>query len=163
MKKILLLLSFGFLIGCTSLDSSMTTFNNYYVKMNLLNSEIDSTIPKFRPDYIYFSQYSPEVSKTFNSELSVFATNFRKYAGPQNIILITGYIDSTEKEREFYDLGKKRANEVKNILIKMGIPDTYIIINDLGGQEYITNNKTSMNKAKNRVVSIKVFKKIKKN
>lgn len=159
MKKLLILLSFGFLIGCTSLDTSMTTLNNYYVEMNLSNSEIDLTVPKFRPDYIYFSQYSPEVSKTFNSELLVFANNFKRYSNPQNAILITGYIDSTEKEREFNDLGKKRGNEVKNILIKMGIPDTCLIVRDLGGQQYLSDNKTIRNKAKNRAVSIKVLKK----
>lgn len=159
MKKLFLLLSLGFLMGCSTIDTSLTTLNNYYVEMSLQNAVVDLNIPKFRPDYIYFSQYNPEVSKTFNSELLIFANNFKKYANSQNIILLTGYIDSDEKSREFNDLGKKRANEVKNILIQMGIPETVLVVNDLGGKQYFNDNRTITDKAKNRAVSIKVFKK----
>lgn len=159
MKKLFLLLSLGFLMGCSTIDTSLTTLNNYYVEMSLQNAVVDLNIPKFRPDYIYFSQYNPEVSKTFNSELLIFANNFKKYANSQNVILLTGYIDSDEKSREFNDLGKKRANEVKNILIQMGIPETALVVNDLGGKQYFNDNRTITDKAKNRAVSVKVFKK----
>lgn len=157
MKK-LLIASLIFLSGCSTLDTTVTSINNYSTNFILKNYETDKRIPSFRPGYIFFGQYNPEVSETFYSELSLFARNFKKYSSPKNKILITGYIDIDEKNREFNTLGKKRAEEVKAILIRMGISTEYILINDMGGKKYFNSNKTIIDKAKNRCITIEVFK-----
>lgn len=160
MKKVFLLLSCVFLIGCSAIDTSLETLkNNYYLESVLQDSQIEFNVPKFTPNYIYFSLYNPEVSKTYNSELLIFANNFKKYSNSQNIILLTGYIDSDEKLREFNDLGKKRANEVKSILMQMGVSESVLLINDVGGKQYFNENKSVTDKAKNRSVSIIVLRK----
>lgn len=157
MKK-LLIASLIFLGGCSSLDNTVTSFGNYSTNFALRNYEIDKKIPSFRPGYIFFSPYKQEVSNTFYSELSFFAQNFKKYRNSKSKILITGYIDLDEKSKKNDTLGKKRAEEVRTILIRMGISKEYILVNDLGGKKYFNSNKSIIEKAKNRCVTIEVFK-----
>lgn len=170
MKKILLTISLIALGGCTSLDSTVTSFNNtvnyinnYSVNFILRNYEIDKKVPAFRPGCIYFAQYSPEVSETFYKELTYFASNFKKYRNPKSKILINGFVDLDEKNRGFDTLGKKRANEVRDILIRMGISIDYILVNDLGGKKYFNSNRNVIEKARNRCVTVQVFSEKKEN
>lgn len=156
--KVLLLIAVLFIGGCTGLDTSLATINNYAVSFILNDSEIDKDIPKFRPGAVYYGKYNPEISKTFHNELKIFSDNFKKYYTVANKILLSGYIDSDEKMRGFNNLGKKRAEEVMIVLMKLGIPKEVILLNDLGGKKYFNSNSTEIEKAKNRCVTIEVYK-----
>ena len=164
MKKILAMVALIFLEGCSSLDTAVTSINktftslnNYSVNFILSDYEIDQRIPAFRPGSIYFAQYSPEISETFHRELAYFAKNFKMYHNSRNKILINGFIDLDEKNRDFTTLGKKRANEVKESLINLGILEEYILTNDLGGKKYFNSNKNAVEKARNRCVTIEIY------
>lgn len=156
MKKILIILATFSLVGCTSLETLNSKLDESIAKASVK----DTSVPQFKREVISFAPYSADLSKTYFEELKSFAWQFKStyYYKPEHKILLKGYIDSLEQEKGFSNLGRQRANMIKDFLIAQGIDSSKILIYDLGGKEYMYSNKTTIGKAKNRSVKIEIVK-----
>lgn len=154
MKKLLGIILLSMMIGCTNLSSDYEKIS--FVQKISENYIIDLRIPKFKLERVTFAPYSADLSKTYYKELDNFIVNFKKYCSSTEILL-TGYIDSKEKEMGFDNLGKQRAMMIKNYMMEQGIPEKLIIVSDLGGVDYPFSNDTPIGKAKNRSVKIEAI------
>jgi len=156
MKKIILLLFTCFLVGCSNLD----TINNKLDEIKINSMVKDTTVPQFRLKSIKFAPYSAELSKTYYNDLIIFASSFNKNSvyNDEHKILIKGYIDSDENSKKFNNLGRQRAEMVKEYLINKNIPEEKIFIQNLSGKEYLESNNNVIGKAKNRSVVTEIVK-----
>lgn len=154
-KKILMALVTFTLIGCSSLEMLNNKLDEYIARTSIK----DTSVPQFKRERVSFGSYSANLSKTYIKELKSFSGQFKSpyYYTSEHKILLKGYIDSLEKEEGFSNLGKQRANMIKNFLISQGIDSNKIIIINFGGKEYLYSNKTAIGKAKNRSVKIEII------
>ncbi len=76
---------------------------------------------------------------------------------PGKKIEISGHTDSTGKRKYNFYFSRKRAEVVKNFLIKHGISPKRLTIRGAGTDEPIATNKTKAGRAKNRRVEFKVL------
>ena len=76
---------------------------------------------------------------------------------PDAVVQIIGHTDATGSDEYNLELGRKRAETVRNFFVAGGIPDDRIIIITRGESEPVADNRTSEGRAKNRraVVSLK--------
>ena len=71
-------------------------------------------------------------------------------------VLLTGHTDADGNQEYNYELGMKRANRVKDYLIKNGVSEDKIIVESVGKLEPLSDNTTEEGKQKNRTVEIEV-------
>lgn len=156
MKKILIILTTFSLVGCSNLEMLNNKLDESIVKISVK----DTSVPQFKREIISFAPYSADLSKTYFEELKNFAWQFKStyYYKSEHKILLKGYIDSLEQEKGFSNLGRQRANMIKDFLITQGVDSSKILIYDLGGKEYLHSNNTTIGKAKNRSVKIEIVK-----
>lgn len=76
---------------------------------------------------------------------------------PGRRIEISGHTDSTGGRKYNFYFSRKRAEVVRNFLIKHGISPTRLTIRGAGPDEPIATNKTRAGRAKNRRVEFKVL------
>ena len=72
-------------------------------------------------------------------------------------ILATGHTDSIGKASYNQKLSIRRAQAVKDYLIKLGIPSDRIFIDGKGATQPVASNKTSQGRARNRRVDVEVI------
>lgn len=72
-------------------------------------------------------------------------------------ILATGHTDSTGKASYNKKLSIRRAQAVKDYLVKLGIPSERIFIDGKGATQPVASNKTSQGRARNRRVDVEVI------
>jgi OOP family OmpA-OmpF porin len=72
-------------------------------------------------------------------------------------ILATGHTDSIGKASYNQKLSIRRAQAVKNYLVKLGIPSDRIFIDGKGATQPVASNKTSQGRARNRRVDVEVI------
>jgi OmpA-OmpF porin, OOP family len=75
---------------------------------------------------------------------------------PATHLTIEGHTDTTGGAPYNLRLSQQRANEVKNYLIKMGIPESRILAIGQGSNNPIANNKTKKGKSMNRRVEFRL-------
>jgi general secretion pathway protein A len=71
-------------------------------------------------------------------------------------ILITGYTDSTGPKSYNNGISKRRAETVKNYLLKKGVKLSKIIAVGLGAQDFVASNETASGRRLNRRVEIEL-------
>jgi OmpA-OmpF porin, OOP family len=72
-------------------------------------------------------------------------------------ILATGHTDSIGKASYNKKLSIRRAQAVKDYLVKLGIPSDRIFIEGKGATQPVASNKTSQGRARNRRVDVEVI------
>jgi OOP family OmpA-OmpF porin len=72
-------------------------------------------------------------------------------------ILATGHTDSIGKASYNQKLSIRRAQAVKDYLVKLGIPSDRIFIDGKGATQPVASNKTSQGRALNRRVDVEVI------
>jgi OOP family OmpA-OmpF porin len=72
-------------------------------------------------------------------------------------ILATGHTDSIGKASYNKKLSIRRAQAVKDYLVKLGIPSERIFIDGKGANQPVASNKTSQGRARNRRVDVEVI------
>jgi OOP family OmpA-OmpF porin len=76
-------------------------------------------------------------------------------AHPEVKVEVGGHSDSDGKESANLNLSTKRANSVRDYLLKKGVPADQMTAKGYGESQPIADNKTPEGKAKNRRVELK--------
>ncbi len=76
----------------------------------------------------------------------------------QNLkLVITGYADSKGSEPNNIIVGQRRADSVKDYLIKNGVPNADRISTvSMGSKQPVSSNKTAAGRAMNRRISLRL-------
>jgi len=74
-------------------------------------------------------------------------------------IYLTGHTDDRGPDNTNYNLGLKRANIIKDILVVKGISAKNIVVKSEGEKSPIASNSTAEGRSKNRRVELKIFNK----
>lgn len=100
-----------------------------------------------------FNKYTlkPASYKTLNALVKELKSN------PDMIIEVAGHTDNLGDDRFNMRLSQKRANAVKQYLVKHGISPNRIIAKGYGETQPITTNKTEIGRQRNRRVEIRVI------
>jgi OOP family OmpA-OmpF porin len=72
------------------------------------------------------------------------------------VVVIMGHTDYVGTDEYNYGLGLRRADAVRNELIRNGVPPERLVTNSSGEREPIADNSTSRGRARNRRVEIHV-------
>jgi outer membrane protein OmpA-like peptidoglycan-associated protein len=72
-------------------------------------------------------------------------------------IQLTGHTDSDGEEEYNMELGLKRANEYKDHLISLGVPEAQIEVSSKGESDPAVPNDTPENKQRNRRVTVQII------
>jgi len=114
---------------------------------------------KARKTLIHFPYNSTNAikNKVIISYLNQVAQKLQKH--PDLKLLLVGYTDNIGSDASNKILGMKRANRIKNRLLKKGIEASRIIVKSEGKNQPIADNNTSEGRKQNRRVEISFIKK----
>ena len=86
------------------------------------------------------------------NESDTLFSGFKFYVdqNPESKISITGHADASGSKIHNFELGNKRAQSVRDLLVNNGIPSDKIILISRGEEEPVADNNTVEGKAKNR-------------
>ena len=104
---------------------------------------------------IYFPHGSSKEIKNANI-LNYLKTLATKVKASKKMVQITGYTDNTGDAAKNLALGQRRANTIKQLLIKYGVAENKIQASSKGIENPIASNKTKEGRAKNRRVEIEL-------
>ncbi|MGB1257150.1 MAG: OmpA family protein, partial [Thiolinea sp.] len=77
---------------------------------------------------------------------------------PDVKIKLTGHTDSVGRGAANRRLGRKRAEQVRDMLVKRGAPKKQIEVDSAGESEPVANNRTDAGRKKNRRVELEQIK-----
>lgn len=105
--------------------------------------------------YVYFKYDSTTEIDTKHvvEYLNGLIDEYKKNGGT---ILLIGHTDADGTEDYNYELGLRRANRVKDYLVKRGVPEDKIIVESKGKTEPLDTNGTPEGKQRNRRVEIRI-------
>ncbi|MGD1893896.1 MAG: OmpA family protein [Cyclobacteriaceae bacterium] len=103
--------------------------------------------------YFPFGSSNPELSSAINQYLTQLAERLQNSDGT---VIITGHTDNVGEELPNRELGMKRANIIKDILAKRGIPVERINAKSEGETQPIATNDTELGRKKNRRIELMV-------
>ena len=96
------------------------------------------------------------LSSTQQNLLRDFAKKLKKDRGLT--ILITGHTCNIGTDKANISMGLKRAQKAQEFLIKLGVDPSVIKIESVGSSKPLCDNTTPKNRAKNRRISLEIFK-----
>jgi OOP family OmpA-OmpF porin len=103
----------------------------------------------------FFDFDKAEVKSSFHPRLKYAAEIMIK--NPQiNVVTIAGHTDAKGTDDYNMDLGRRRAEAVKELLIKFGAPAEKLVVESFGKTRPIADNDTEEGRAKNRRVEFHV-------
>lgn len=127
--------------------------NQAYTEMTL---EIKMSLPKFFTlDNLHFASGQATILKSSYKELAELIEYMK--LKPSLRIEIAGHTDSEGDEVANLALSKKRAEAVKNYLIKKGIKASRLFTKGYGETRPVADNSTAVGKAKNRRTEVSVL------
>ncbi|MEM9675779.1 MAG: OmpA family protein [Bacteroidota bacterium] len=103
--------------------------------------------------YFPFGSSNPELSSAINQYLTQLAERLQN---SDETVIITGHTDNVCEELPNRELGMKRANIIKDILAKRGIPVERINAKSEGETQPIATNDTELGRKKNRRIELMV-------
>lgn len=105
---------------------------------------------------LVFYKYDSDEEITNENVLSFFdeLSEFLKSSG--DTVMITGHTSSEGEEAYNQELGMKRANEYKDHLISLGVPESQINVQSMGESMPIDSNDTDEGRRMNRRVEIHI-------
>ncbi|MGB0838583.1 MAG: OmpA family protein [Chitinophagales bacterium] len=86
------------------------------------------------------------------------AINYFLQNTTNHIIQVTGHTDNTGISSHNKPLGLKRAKEVRRLLLKVGIPDSQILVTSAGDSAPIADNNSETGRNLNRRVTVQIVK-----
>jgi outer membrane protein OmpA-like peptidoglycan-associated protein len=104
---------------------------------------------------INFDSNSYKVSDKYTNSLkdfSEFLLNNKEYQ-----VLIYGFSDTLENDKESKILSQKRANAIKSTLIQNGVSSTKLTAIGRGEESPVTENESEEGRAKNRRIEIEII------
>lgn len=72
-------------------------------------------------------------------------------------VRVTGYADAKGSSKNNFIVAKRRANEVKNFLLRKGIDSSRISVYVRGDKESVVDNTTAQNRARNRRIVVEFY------
>jgi hypothetical protein len=106
--------------------------------------------------YSYFFDYDKTAVKAaFHPRVEYAAQIMLSNPQPPSVV-ISGYTDSQGTELYNLDLGKKRAESIRNLLIKFGVPAELLTVQSYGKSNPIADNSTEEGRAMNRRVEFTI-------
>ncbi len=120
---------------------------------NLDIANLEAEKPK-----IYFAKNANSLIIT--PELRTYFEKVKKYCDKYSSskVQLTGHTDASGDRNYNIELGRKRANFIKNYLIRQGVPSNNIVVSSKGPDELISNQNTPQADALNRRVEMSVSK-----
>jgi OOP family OmpA-OmpF porin len=103
----------------------------------------------------FFDFDKSDVKSAFHPRIKYAAELITKNPGI-GVITIAGHTDSKGTDAYNFDLGKRRAEAVKELLVKYGAPADRLIVESFGKSNPIAENDTEEGRAKNRRVEFHV-------
>ncbi len=103
---------------------------------------------------VTFDSNSAAVRPGLHSEINRVAGVLNQY--PSTLVRVEGHTDSRGSNEFNMDLSKRRANEVKNLLVQRGLGDGRIEVVGFGETTPVATNDTEAGRQKNRRVEIKI-------
>ncbi len=105
---------------------------------------------------VYFKTGSSQIIET--DELKSYFKELKTYLAyyPSKKIRVTGHTDNTGGPIKNRELGKQRAELIKNYLAKAGIKSSQIVVDSKGQNSPIADNATAEGRQKNRRVEINI-------
>jgi outer membrane protein OmpA-like peptidoglycan-associated protein len=110
-------------------------------------------ITKLKSDILFESGKSDLKPKALES-ITKLGDILKKY--PENVITVKGHTDDQGADELNKTLSEKRADNVKQQLIKTGVPADTIAIVGMGETAPVADNKTTDGRLKNRRVEIEI-------
>ncbi|MBD0400720.1 OmpA family protein [Flammeovirga sp. EKP202] len=104
---------------------------------------------------IFYKTNSSYLEKTSHDELDRIVELLKSESTIEEVT-ITGYTDDQGKESYNQWLSEKRAQTVKNYLVKKGIAATRLIVEGKGESEPVDSNETEEGRKQNRRVEFKI-------
>ena len=105
---------------------------------------------------IYFAQSKPEVLEESYPALEKLANVLK--TRPHVAIKIEGHTDNVGEKKDLMELSWKRAESIKNFLIRQGVLAENIYTQGFGDTRPLNNNSTELLRQQNRRVEIRVIK-----
>ena len=121
------------------------------------NIDIQIEMPKlFTLDNVYFDTGKASLKQESYKELD----ELFEYLSLKKttIVEISGHTDNVGSDEDNLDLSQRRAETVRNYLIKKGIKSTRIQAKGYGETQPVTDNTTPEGKAKNRRTEVRLIK-----
>ncbi len=100
---------------------------------------------------IRFDTDKSNIKGDYNAKLQEILDFMNKY--PEASLEIEGHTDSVNSDKYNQDLSERRANEVKNDLVKRGINPARLSAKGHGEKRPIASNKTANGRQENRRVT----------
>ncbi len=127
-------------------------------KVTLDTSGADTDIGKIRKARLYFPFRSsePELADDVVEYFELIIKQLKD--NPEVKIRVTGHTDSVGRGASNRKLGRKRAEQVRDMLVKQGAPKKQILVDSKGESEPIANNQTEAGRKKNRRVELEPVK-----
>jgi outer membrane protein OmpA-like peptidoglycan-associated protein len=110
-------------------------------------------VTQLKSDILFESGKSDLKPKAIES-ISQLGEILKKY--PENVITVKGHTDDQGADDKNKTLSEKRAENVKNQLVKVGVPLATISIVGMGESIPVADNKTSDGRSKNRRVEVEI-------
>jgi outer membrane protein OmpA-like peptidoglycan-associated protein len=110
-------------------------------------------VTKLKSD-ILFDTGKAELKPAANENINKLAQIMKKY--PENVLTIKGYTDSTGSKTTNTQLSTRRADAVKQRLVKAGMPAETITVVGMADENPVSPNTTADGRAQNRRVEIEI-------
>jgi outer membrane protein OmpA-like peptidoglycan-associated protein len=111
----------------------------------------------FRGD-VTFDTNSAELRSGLYNEINRVAGVLNQY--PDTLIRVEGHTDSKGSDEYNMDLSKRRANNVKTLLVMRGVAENRIEVAGYGKTMPVATNDTEAGRQKNRRVEIRIAPKV---
>lgn len=124
---------------------------------------LDTSVSKAAPGsidkarlYFPFRSSEPELSDSVADYFDLIIQQLKDK--PDVKIRVTGHTDNIGTGADNKKLGRKRAEQVRDMLVKRGAPTAQILVHSEGEGKWLVNNKTAKGRKKNRRVEIEQVK-----
>lgn len=116
---------------------------------------VKSYVRGYTLDHLYFDVNKWDIKPDAYPTLNKLFASFQK--SPTLIVEIAGHTDNIGEEKDNLRLSQRRADAIRNYLIKKGVSPDRILSKGYGEKEPVATNDTEAGKAKNRRTEVKVI------
>ena len=116
---------------------------------------VKSYVRGYTLDHLYFDVNKWDIKPEAYPTLDKLYASFKKSS--TLVVEIAGHTDNVGEEKDNLRLSQRRADAIRNYLIKKGISADRILSKGYGEKEPVATNDTEAGKAKNRRTVVKVI------
>lgn len=94
-----------------------------------------------------------------NPEVNAYLSDLvKQLKDTDELVLVVGHTDNTASSQRNLSLGWKRANSIRSLLLRKGLPSVKILTESHGEAHPIASNRTAEGREKNRRVEVTIIK-----